>query len=114
MAPLTISPKTVLDSDGMTTGTVRVRNRAVAINFHDIQSRRHGEAGLEPPFVPGTDFAGVVDAVGEGVEGIAEGDRILGIQTHGAYAEATLRCLKADRRKAKARKGKRRRDRSRA
>jgi NADPH2:quinone reductase len=67
-----------------------VRNRAVAINFHDIQGRRHGEPGLPPPYVPGTDFAGVVDAVGEGVSGIAPGDRILGVNTHGAYAEATL------------------------
>jgi NADPH2:quinone reductase len=71
-------------------GTVRVRNRAVAINFHDIQARRSGEPGLAPPFVPGTDFAGVVDALGEGVEGVALGDRILGINTHGAYAEASL------------------------
>lgn len=71
-------------------GMLRLKNHAIAINFHDIQSRRHGEAGLVPPFVPGTDFAGVVDAVGDGVEGFAQGDRILGIQVNGAYAEKTL------------------------
>jgi NADPH2:quinone reductase len=73
-----------------TAGTLRIANRAVAINFHDIQSRRHGEAGLSHPFIPGTDFAGTVDAIGDGVEGFAIGDRVLGIQVHGAYAEKTL------------------------
>lgn len=71
-------------------GALRLRNRAIAVNFHDIQSRRHGEPGLALPFVPGTDFAGVVDAVGPDVEGFAPGDRVLGIATHGAYAEASL------------------------
>jgi NADPH2:quinone reductase len=71
-------------------GELRVRNRAIAINFHDIQSRRHGEVGLTHPFVPGTDFAGIVDAIGDGVAGFAVGDRVLGIQVHGAYAEKTV------------------------
>ena len=71
-------------------GFLRLRNHAVAVNFHDIQSRRHGEAGLTHPYVPGTDFAGTVDAVGPGVDGFALGDRILGIQVQGAYAEKTL------------------------
>lgn len=71
-------------------GFLRIRNHAVAVNFHDIQSRRHGEAGLSYPYVPGTDFAGTVDAVGEGVEGFAVGDRALGIHMQGAYAEKSL------------------------
>jgi NADPH2:quinone reductase len=71
-------------------GFLRLRNRAIAVNFHDIQSRRFGEAGLTHPYVPGTDFAGTVDAVGDGVEGFAVGDRVLGIHTHGAYAEKSL------------------------
>jgi NADPH2:quinone reductase len=71
-------------------GAVRIHNRAVAINFHDIQTRRHGEAGLVPPFIPGTDFAGVVDAVGAGVEQFRVGDRALGIHLHGAYAEKSI------------------------
>jgi NADPH2:quinone reductase len=82
-----------LDAPEPGEGALRVRNHAVAVNFHDIQSRRHGEPGLPLPYVPGTDFAGVVDAVGPGVEGFAPGDRVVGIATHGAYAEAT--CLPA-------------------
>jgi len=71
-------------------GMLRLHNHAIAINFHDIQSRRHGEPGLAHPYVPGTDFAGTVDAIGDGVTGFAVGDRILGIQVTGAYAEKTL------------------------
>jgi len=71
-------------------GTLRVRNRAVGINFQDIRSRRRGARGQKHPFIPGTDFAGEVDAIGEDVEGFAEGDRVLGINAAGAYAEKTL------------------------
>jgi len=71
-------------------GQIRVANRAIAINFHDVGSRRHGEPGLSLPFVPGTDFAGEVDAVGEGVTTWRIGDRVLCIHFHGAYAEKSL------------------------
>jgi NADPH2:quinone reductase len=71
-------------------GTLRVRNRAIGVNFHDIQGRRRGVRGQTHPFIPGTDFAGEVDAVGERVEGFAVGDRVLGINVTGAYAEKTV------------------------
>lgn len=71
-------------------GFVRVRNRAIAVNFHDINTRRGDEPDVQLPTVLGSDFAGVVDAVGEGVDSIKLGDRILGISMGGAYAEATL------------------------
>ena len=71
-------------------GFVRVRNRAIAVNFHDINTRRGDEPDVQLPMIPGSDFAGVVDAVGDGVTHIKCGDRILGINTSGAYAEATL------------------------
>jgi NADPH2:quinone reductase len=71
-------------------GFVRVRNRAVAVNFHDINTRRGDEPDVQLPTILGTDFAGIVDAVGDGVEHIKVGDRILGINMGGAYAEAAL------------------------
>ena len=71
-------------------GFVRVRNRAIAVNFHDINTRRGDEPDVQLPTVLGSDFAGVVDAVGDGVDAIKIGDRILGISMGGAYAEATL------------------------
>ena len=71
-------------------GTLRIRNRAVGINFHDVRGRRRGLRGQSHPYIPGTDFAGEVDAVGEGVEGFAKGDRVLGINVAGAYAEKSV------------------------
>ncbi|MBI4517836.1 MAG: zinc-binding dehydrogenase [Deltaproteobacteria bacterium] len=71
-------------------GFVRVRNHAIAVNFHDINTRRGDEPDVALPVTPGTDFAGVVDAVGEGVEHLKVGDRVLCINTDGAYAEFAL------------------------
>jgi NADPH2:quinone reductase len=71
-------------------GFVRVRNRAIAVNFHDINTRRGNEPEIKLPAILGTDFAGIVDAVGDGVEHIKVGERILGINIGGAYAEASL------------------------
>ncbi|MFQ3788371.1 NADPH:quinone reductase [Halomonas sp. A29] len=69
-------------------GEVRVRNEAVGLNFIDIYFR----TGLYPaPGLPsglGTEGAGVVDAVGEGVKHLKEGDRVAYAQGPlGAYAE---------------------------
>ncbi|MDI5922115.1 NADPH:quinone reductase [Halomonas sp. LR5S13] len=71
-----------------TPGEVRVRNQAVGLNFIDIYFR----TGLYPaPSLPsglGTEGAGVVDAVGEGVTHLKAGDRVAYAQGPlGAYAE---------------------------
>ncbi|MHB0777221.1 NADPH:quinone reductase [Halomonas sp. WWR20] len=69
-------------------GEVRIRNHAVGLNFIDIYVR----TGLYPtPELPsglGTEGAGVVEAVGEGVTHVKEGDRVAYAQGPlGAYAE---------------------------
>lgn len=69
-------------------GEVRVKNQAIGLNFIDIYFR----TGLYPaPALPsglGTEGAGVVDAVGEGVTHVKEGDRVAYAQGPlGAYAE---------------------------
>lgn len=69
-------------------GEVRVRNQAVGLNFIDIYFR----SGLYPvPSLPsglGTEGAGVVEAVGEGVTHLEAGDRVAYAQGPlGAYAE---------------------------
>lgn len=69
-------------------GEVCVRNHAVGLNFIDIYFR----TGLYPasamPAGLGTEGAGVVDAVGEGVTHVKEGDRVAYAQGPlGAYAE---------------------------
>ena len=55
------------------TGSVRIRVSASGVNFIDVYMR----SGLYPrptPFVLGLEGAGVVEAVGPGTEGFAEGD----------------------------------------
>lgn len=72
-------------------GQVRIRNRACALNFFDILQVQ-GKYQVKPPFpfTPGAETAGVVDAVGEGVDGVRPGDRVLAL-THGAgFAEYSL------------------------
>ncbi|AMG75049.1 NADPH:quinone oxidoreductase family protein [Sphingopyxis granuli] len=79
-------------------GEVRVRVRAAAVNFPDLLMTR-GAYQLKPdlPFVPGLEFAGEVDVVGEGVTAWHKGDAVVGGNRFGAMAEyivapaATLR-----------------------
>jgi NADPH2:quinone reductase len=75
-------------------GQARVRHTAIGLNFIDVYHR----TGLYPqplPFVPGTEGAGVVEAVGEGVEHLSPGDRVAYASAIGAYAERRL--IAADR-----------------
>lgn len=69
-------------------GEVRVRVRAAAVNFPDLLMTR-GAYQLKPelPFVSGLEFAGEVDAVGEGVAGWRAGDPVVGGNRFGAMAE---------------------------
>ncbi len=77
-------------------GEVRVRVRACALNFPDLLITE-GRYQVKPPlpFVPGMEFAGVIDAVGPGVTGFVSGQRVSGVVTWGAFAEAI--CVPVDR-----------------
>jgi NADPH2:quinone reductase len=68
-------------------GQVRVTNRAIAINFHEINERRGQGHTPTLPAPMGSDFAGSIDAVGAGVENLKVGDRVVGMVPRGAYAE---------------------------
>lgn len=76
-------------------GEVRVRNTAIGVNFIDTYHR----AGLYPLALPsglGTESAGVVEAVGPGVDWLRPGDRVASCTAPlGAYS--TERVLPADR-----------------
>ena len=68
---------------------VRVRVRAAGLNRADIMQR---EGNYPPPpgypeNIPGLEFAGEVEAVGETVRGWEIGDRVFGITAGGAQAE---------------------------
>lgn len=73
-------------------GEVLVRVHAAGVNPVDTYMRAGSYAKLPPlPFTPGTDAAGIIEAVGDGVTGVAAGARVyvaaLGTKHTGAYAE---------------------------
>jgi NADPH2:quinone reductase len=70
-------------------GEARVKIDAIGVNFVDIYQRK-GLYPLTPPFIPGSEAAGVVDAVGEGVTDLKPGDRVAYAMVNGAYAEQTI------------------------
>ena len=71
-------------------GEVRVRNRAIGLNFVDIYFRSGAYAPPALPVTPGNEGAGEVVAVGEGVDGFTPGDRVAYVETLGAYAEERI------------------------
>ena len=74
-------------------GQLRIEVRAAGVNASDWKKRQ----GLLDPDLPqtlGYEAAGVVDAVGEGVAGVAVGDRVFGFAPDGA-AQAELAVLSA-------------------
>jgi NADPH2:quinone reductase len=72
-------------------GEVRIRHKAVALNFRDILVRRGQHAVKSFPSGLGAESAGVIDAIGPGVTGFAIGDRVATVcRPDAAYAEARI------------------------
>ncbi len=71
---------------------VLVRVRSAGLNGADMMQRRglYPAPPGSPQDIPGMEFAGEVQALGEGVEGVAEGDRVMAIVGGGAQAELVL------------------------
>jgi NADPH2:quinone reductase len=67
-------------------GQVLVRVKAAGVNFIDIY-HRIGLYGRPLPFVLGQEAAGVVEAVGPGVQEFKVGDHVASASCSGAYAE---------------------------
>lgn len=77
-------------------GEARIRHTAVGLNYIDVYFRTGLYAPPQLPFTPGMEGAGVVEAVGEGVDNVAPGDRVAyAARPPGAYAET--RVLAAER-----------------
>ncbi|RZU51645.1 NADPH:quinone reductase-like Zn-dependent oxidoreductase [Krasilnikovia cinnamomea] len=71
-------------------GEVRVRVKAAGVQPFDTAIRRGWTPpflATRPPVVPGNEFAGVVDQVGDRVTGVEVGAEVLGFSTLGGYAE---------------------------
>jgi NADPH:quinone reductase len=73
---------------------VRVSIRAASINFPDLLTVQ-GKYQFRPelPFVPGSEFAGTIEAVGSGVTHLRVGDPVAAIGNSGGFA--THACIKA-------------------
>jgi len=73
-------------------GQVLVRIHAAGVNPYDTYMRA-GTYAVKPPlpYTPGSDGAGVIEAVGDGVKKVKPGDRVYTAKTvTGAYAEYAL------------------------
>ena len=72
-------------------GEVRIAVHAAGLNFADtlIVAGKYQE---KPPFPfsPGMEASGAIEAVGDGVTGLREGDRVMALTGHGGFAE---RCV---------------------
>ena len=72
-------------------GQVRVRVGAAAVNFPDVLLvAGQYQVTVPTPFVPGSEFAGVVEEVAAGVRTFAVGDRVTGTAMVGAFAEQAV------------------------
>ncbi len=67
-------------------GEALVRIEAIGVNFIDCYHRT-GLYKMPLPFTPGSEAAGVVEEVGEGVDSVKRGDRVAYAMVRGAYAE---------------------------
>lgn len=69
-------------------GQVRVRVTAAAVNFPDVLLiAGQYQVKVPPPFVPGSEFAGVIIETPGESSGFAVGDRVTGTAMFGAFAE---------------------------
>ncbi len=72
-------------------GQVRLRQTYVGVNFHDCYVRSGLYATLPLPGIPGLEAVGVVEELGPGVSGIAQGDRVAYTsRIYGGYASMRL------------------------
>ncbi|KQM71836.1 NADPH:quinone oxidoreductase [Sphingomonas sp. Leaf20] len=72
-------------------GQVVIAVKACAINFPDVLIIEDKyQFKPERPFAPGGEIAGVIDAVGEGVEDWQVGDRVIAMLGHGGLCEKVI------------------------
>ena len=73
------------------TGELRIRNTAIAVNFRDVLVRRGTHAVRSFPSGLGIESAGVIEAVGPGVDGFSLGERVVCVAApDSAYAETRI------------------------
>ena len=72
-------------------GEVRIAVHAAAVNFPDVLVVANKyQVSVPPPFVPGSEYAGVVTEVSDGVTAVVVGDPVYGAGIVGAFAEEVV------------------------
>jgi NADPH2:quinone reductase len=71
-------------------GEVLLRTLMTSVNFADTKMRRSSYRNRKPPFIPGFDGVGIVEALGEGVSQLQLGQRVAAYMLGGSYADLTL------------------------
>ena len=78
-------------SQALGAGQVRVRVGAAAVNYPDVLLvANQYQISVPPPFVVGSEFAGVVVEVADGTGDLAVGDRVTGTGMYGAFADEVV------------------------
>ncbi len=72
-------------------GQVVVKVRSAGVNYVDaLLCQGRYQIRPDPPFVPGGEIAGEVSLLGDGVEGVALGDRVIAMTGMGGFAEEVV------------------------
>ncbi|PLR74645.1 quinone oxidoreductase family protein [Bacillus sp. UMB0728] len=71
-------------------GEVLIKVKAASVNFADIKTRYGKKGGGPLPYIPGIDCTGTIEALGNGVEGLIPGQRVIAFPSKGSYAEYAL------------------------
>lgn len=75
-------------------GEIRVRVCACGVCYRDIIDRKGGFPWIRFPIIPGHEIAGVVDAIGPGVEDLAPGERVISL--HRPLCGSCSFCLRGE------------------
>ncbi|MFW0785591.1 NADPH:quinone oxidoreductase family protein [Gordonia sp. CPCC 206044] len=80
-----------LPGTALTPGAARVAVEIAAVNYPDVLviADRY-QVSVPTPFIPGSEFAGVITEVGDGTEGVSAGDRVTGTGLFGAFAQEVV------------------------
>ncbi len=77
-----------IPSQELGAGQARIAVKAAAVNFADVLIvANQYQLSVPPPFVPGSEYAGEVVEVADGVTEVAPGDRVFGAGMVGAFAQ---------------------------
>ena len=72
-------------------GEVRIRISAAGLNYADLLvTTGKYQVKHDPPFIPGFEAAGTIEAIGPQVTAFKQGDRVMAISETGAFAEAAI------------------------